>query len=108
MTCPPPADPAGPCDPWMDLCKAVLSMGSWTGVKSLAVFLAVWSRGELNQAGCATVDFTGVRQSACGLSELMDKKGEKKISCFINVLWSLAGSKGVAVLCKLRGIFTFC
>lgn len=108
MTCPPPADPAGPHDPGMDLCKAVLSMRSWTGVKSLAVFLAVWSRGELNQAGCATAGSTGVRQSACGLSELVDEKGEKKISLFINVLWSLAGSKGFAVLFKLRGIFTFC
>lgn len=77
-------------------------------VKLLAVFLAVWSRGEVNQAGCATVGFTRVKQSACGLSRLVGERGEKKISCFINVLWPLAGSNGFGVLFKLREIFTFC
>lgn len=67
MPCPPPADPAGPCDPGMDLCKAVLSVGSWAGVQSLAVFVPVWSTGEVTQAGCATVGFTGVPVISPGL-----------------------------------------
>lgn len=71
------------------------------------MFVAVWSRAQLNQAGCATVAFTRVEQSACGLSRLGGERGEKKISCFINVLWSLAGSSGFAVLFKLREIFYF-
>lgn len=89
MSCPPPADPAAPCAPGMGLCRAVLATGTGTGVKCPAVFLAVWGRGEVNQAACATEGFTRVQQRACDLSRLV---GEKKISCFRNVLWSLAGS----------------
>lgn len=107
MSCPPPADPAGPCDAGMDLCRAVLATGSWAGLKSLAVLLAVWSRGEVKQAGCASVGFTRVQQRACDPSRLVGDKGEK-ISHFINVFWSLAGSNSFAVLLKLREIFTFC
>lgn len=88
----------------MGLCRAVLPTGTWTGVESLAVFLAVRSRGEVSQAGCATAGFTRVQQRACDLSRLV---GEKKISHFINVLWSLAGSNTLLFYSSL-GRFLLC
>lgn len=57
---------------------------------------------------CPTVGFTRVEQSASDLSRLVGERVEKKISCFINVLCSLAGSSGFAVLFKLGEIFAFC
>lgn len=106
MSCPPSAHPAGAHDPWMDLGKTLLPIGTWTGVNSLAGLVAVWSRGEVNQ--CVTLGFTRVEHSACGLCRLLGEKGEKKISWFITVLWSLAGSNGFAVLLRLRETFPFC
>lgn len=106
MSCPPPADPAAPVTQgWVSAglcCPQGLAQqaGAWQ---------CSWlcSTGELSQAGCATGGVTRVQQRACDLSRLVGEKGESKSSCFINVLWCLAGSNTLVFYSSL-GRFLLC